>query len=176
MVMRQGSGVKKKSFNASRARAAAAAAAAAALNKMFQCVACACCCCCCCCCCWGLEQELLLFEQRQRGGCALLRRADAAQVCETTLLTRPRVTRSIIHAAQRPVVRYTTYTPAGSVASRRHAVVTQPHVRRTGTHCENCASVWPRGSGGSSRCRFMPGDCRAKNHTAACMNSSGRMM
>ena len=27
------------------------------------------------------EQELLLFGQRQRGGCASLRRADAAQVC-----------------------------------------------------------------------------------------------
>jgi hypothetical protein len=27
------------------------------------------------------EQELRLFGQRQRGGCASLRRADAAQVC-----------------------------------------------------------------------------------------------
>ena len=29
----------------------------------------------------GGEQELRLFGQRQRGGCASLRRADAAQVC-----------------------------------------------------------------------------------------------
>ena len=94
--------------------------------------------------------------------------------CTCTLLTRPRVTRSIIHAAQRPVVH--TCIPAGAVASRRHAVATQPHMTRTSTHGENCMSMWPWGSGGSSRCRFMPGDCRAKNHTAACMSSSGLLM
>ena len=104
------------------------------------------------------------------------RTAQHARRCShtCTFFTRPRVTRSIIHAAQRPVVLYITCTPAGAVASRRHAVATQGSMRRTGTHGENCASVWQ--SGGSSRCRFMLGDCRAKNHAAACMSSSGRMM
>jgi len=93
-----------------------------------------------------------------------------------TLLTRPRVTRSIIHAAQRPVVLHITCTPADAVASRRHTVATQPHMTRTGTHCENSVSMLPRGGSGSSRGRFMPGECKAKNHAAAFMNSSGRMI
>ena len=106
------------------------------------------------------------------------RTAQHARRCSSTctFFARPRVTRSIIHAAQRPVVLYITCTPAGAVASRRHAVATQPHMTRTGTHGENCVSMWPRGGGGSSRCRLMPGDCRAKNHAAACMSWSGRMM
>ena len=58
-----------------------------------------------------------------------------------TFFTRPRVTRSIIHAAQRPVVLYITHTPAGAVTSRRHAVATQPHMTRTGTHGENTVSM-----------------------------------
>ena len=51
-----------------------------------------------------------------------------------TLLTRPRVTRSIINAAQpleRPVVLYITCTPAGAAASRWHANTTQGKMRRT---------------------------------------------
>jgi hypothetical protein len=93
-----------------------------------------------------------------------------------TLLTRPHVTRSIINAAQRPVVLYITCTPAGAVASRRHAVATHPDMTRTGAHGEHTVSMWPRGGGGSSPYHFMPGDCRAKNHAAAFMSSIGRMI
>ncbi len=106
------------------------------------------------------------------------RTAQHARRCSSTctFLTRHRVTRSIIHPATRPVVLEITCIPAGIVASRWHAVATQPHMTRTGTHGENSASMQPRGGGGSSRCRFMPDDCRAKNHAAACMSSSGRMI
>ena len=71
------------------------------------------------------------------------RTAQHASRCSRTctLLTRPRVTRSIIHAAQRPVVLEITCTPAGVVTSRRHAVATQPHMTRSSTHGENCASM-----------------------------------
>ena len=71
------------------------------------------------------------------------RTAQHARRCSRTctFFTRPRVTRSIIHAAQRPVVLYITCTPAGAVASRRHAVATQPHMTRTGTHGENSVSM-----------------------------------
>ena len=71
------------------------------------------------------------------------RTAQHARCCSRTctLRTRPRVTRSIIHAAQRPFVLYITCTPAGAVASRRHAVATQPHMTRTGTHGENSVSM-----------------------------------
>ena len=58
-----------------------------------------------------------------------------------TLLTRPHVTRSIIHAAQRPVVLQNTRIPAGAVATRRHAVATQPNMTRAGTHGENSVSM-----------------------------------
>ena len=71
------------------------------------------------------------------------RTAQHARRCSSTctFFTRPRVTRSIIHAAKRPVALYITCTPAGAVASRRHAVATQPHMTRTGTHGENCVSM-----------------------------------
>ena len=71
------------------------------------------------------------------------RTAQHARRCSRTctLLTRIRVTRSIIHPTQRPVVLYITCTPAGAVASRRHAVATQPHMTRTGTHGENSVSI-----------------------------------
>ena len=125
-----------------------------------------------------LLQHASNTQWRQALAGQVQRTAQHARRCRhtCTFLTRPRVTRSMIHAAQRPVVLYITCTPAGAVASRWHAVATQPHMTRTGTHGENCVSMWPRGGGGSSRCRFMPGDCRAKNHAAACMSSSGRMI
>ena len=71
------------------------------------------------------------------------RTAQHARRCSRTctLLTRPCVTRYTIHAAQRPVVLYTTYTPAGAVASRRHAAATQPHMTRAGTYGENSVSM-----------------------------------
>ena len=64
------------------------------------------------------------------------RTAQHARRCShtCTFFTRPRVTRSIIHAAQRPVVLYITHTPAGAVTSRRHAVATQGKMRRTRSH------------------------------------------
>ncbi len=68
-----------------------------------------------------------------------------------TLLTRHRVTRSIIHAAQRPVVLYNTCTPAGAVTSRWHANATQGNIRRTRPHGEHSATTRPRG--GSACCR-----------------------
>ena len=71
------------------------------------------------------------------------RTAQHARRCSSTctFFTWPRVTRSMIHPAQRPVVLYIACTPAGAVASRRHAVATQPHMARTGTHGENSVSM-----------------------------------
>ncbi len=70
-----------------------------------------------------------------------------------TLLTRPHVTRSIIHAAQRPVVLYITCTPAGAVTSRRHAVATQGSMMRPRplAHGEDSVATEPKG--GSACCR-----------------------
>ena len=58
-----------------------------------------------------------------------------------TFLTRPRVTRSIIHAAKRPVVLKIENIPAGAVVIRRHAVATKPNMKRTSTHGEICVSM-----------------------------------
>ena len=71
------------------------------------------------------------------------RTAQHARRCSRTctFFTRTCVTRSIIHAAQRPVVLYITCTPAGAVASRRHAVATQLHMTRTSSHGENSISM-----------------------------------
>ena len=71
------------------------------------------------------------------------RTAQHARRCSRTctFFTRPHVTRSIIHAAQRPVVLEIKRTPAGAVASRRHAVATQLHMTRSGTHGENSVSM-----------------------------------
>ena len=93
-----------------------------------------------------------------------------------TVFTRPCITRPIIHLNQRPIVLPITCTPAGAVASRRHAIAIQPHMTRTVSHGENSASMWPRGGGDSSRSRFMPCDDHAQYHAAACISLSRRMI
>ncbi len=81
------------------------------------------------------------------------RTAQHARRCRRTctLLTRHRVTRSIIHPAQRPVVVQITCTPAGAVTSRWHANATQGKMRRTRPHGEHSATTRPRG--GCACCR-----------------------
>jgi hypothetical protein len=108
------------------------------------------------------------------------RTAQHARRCSRTctFFTRPRVTRSIIHAVQRPVVLYITCTPAGAVASRRHAVATQPHMTRTGTGAEYSANMNARvrGGGASSRRRLQPGNRCAKIRALALMSSRGLLI
>ena len=109
----------------------------------------------------------IVSEGRAREGSPALSSRDPASHAPV-ILHYPRSP-----ALRRPVHHVHTGRRGGqSTARERHAAAHDASMR-TGTHGENSASVWPRGSGGSPRCRFMPGDCRAKNHTAACLNSSG---
>jgi hypothetical protein len=84
-----------------------------------------------------------------------------------TFSTRPRVTRSITNSAQ---LFGMFAIPAGSVASRWHAIATQLSIRRTRPHGEHSATTQPRG--GSACCRR---SC-AKNHFWHLMSLSGRMI
>jgi hypothetical protein len=85
------------------------------------------------------------------------RTAQHARRCSRTctFFTRPRVTRSIIHAAQRPVVVWAAPAmciSAGAVASRWHANATLESMRRTRLPGEHSATTQPRG--GSACCRW----------------------
>jgi hypothetical protein len=80
------------------------------------------------------------------------RTAQHARRCSRTctLLTRPRVTRSITTSAQLHDM-WTMCISAGAVASRWHANATQGSMRRTRPHGEHSATTQPRG--GSACCR-----------------------
>ncbi len=80
------------------------------------------------------------------------RTAQHARRCSRTctLLTRPRVTRSITTSAQLHDM-WTMCISAGAVASRWHANATQGSMRRTCPHGEHSATMQPRG--GSACCR-----------------------
>ena len=97
--------------------------------------------------------------------------------CTCTLLTRPRVTRSITQQATCHVILSLTSTSPGADASRRHAVATQPNMARTGTRAAQTSCTQWRGGSGCCRKRLVPAACqrRPRNHAAALMSCSGRV-
>jgi hypothetical protein len=103
--------------------------------------------------------------------------AQHARRCSRTctLLTRPRVTRSIIQTAQ-PHIMYAMCILAVAQASRWHANATQRNMRRIRTHGRYSAKMEPRG--GSACCQgcLQRGDRCEKKRASAFMSSSGRMI
>ena len=99
------------------------------------------------------------------------RTAHHARRCSRTctLLTRPRVTRSIIISAQLHDM-WAMCISAGAVASLWHANATQGSMRRTRPNGEHSATTEPRGSSACCRQRC------AKKHFWHLMNLSGCMM
>ncbi len=102
---------------------------------------------------------------------AAQRTAQHGRRCSSTctLLTRPRVTRSITTSAQLHDMKAMCIS-AGAVASRLHANATQGNMRRTRPHGEHSATTQPRGSSACCRRRC------AKTHFWHLMNSSGRLI
>ena len=78
------------------------------------------------------------------------RRCSRSAPAACTLLTRPRVTRSITTSAQLHLL-LSMCILAGAVTSRWHANATQRSMRRTRPHGEHSATTQPRG--GSAFCR-----------------------
>jgi hypothetical protein len=95
-----------------------------------------------------------------------------------TFPTRPRVTRSITHPAQRHTMLPTTRSSPGAKVRRWQVAATQPNMARTGTSGGYSVDVPVKirgGSGCSRRC-CLPAYRRAKKHEAVFMSWSGRMM
>ncbi len=112
-------------------------------------------------------------QRRQALARQAQRTAQHARRCSRTctLLTRPRVTRSITTSAQLHDMRAMCMS-AGAEASRWHANATQGSLTRTRplSHGEHSATTQPRCGSACRRHR------RAKNHLWRLMSSSGCIM
>jgi hypothetical protein len=85
------------------------------------------------------DQRLLQQASNIQRSHALARNAQQERRCSSTctLLTRPRVTRSIIHPAHRPVVLHVTCMPTCARDSPRQEAATHPNMAHTGARGEN---------------------------------------